>query len=164
MRITYWILITCWGGCSPCFIDEGTEAWLAQGHTATKEPHPHLVCPEHRWSCLTAATPSEHAQIHRAAVFVHGVALQVGQVWAQTALGFNPCLPSSSRQLWTNHSNFLDPVLIKQNILHPSFSMQIVWNTNHLHFIPRWWGIKELKHEVTPCVVSWLGEGAGYVR
>ena len=150
MRITYWILTTCWRGCSPCFIDEGAEAWLAQGHTATKEPHRHVVCPEHWRSCPTAATPSEHAQIHRAAVFVHGVALQVGHVWAQVTLGFSHHQPTNSQQLWTNHSTFLDPVLIKQNILHPSISMQIVWNINHLHFIPRWWGIEELKHRGDP--------------
>ena len=82
-------------------------------------------------------------------------------VWAQVALGFSHCLPTDSRQLWTNRLTFLDPVLIKQNILDLSFSIQIVWTINHLHFIPRRLGIKEPRCELTLCAGILVGGRSG---
>lgn len=57
-----------------------------------------------------------------------------------------------------NHSSSLDPVL---NVLDWSFSIQGLWNINHLHFIPSSLGTREPTCELTLCPEVLVGERGG---
>lgn len=125
MRITYWILITCWGGVLSLFYRWGHRGLTcSRSHSCTKEPHPHLVCPEHRWSCLTAAfwtcSDSQGSSLYPWGGFTGRTSVgSSGAGFQSVALYLN------FWQLWTNHSTFLDLCLNQQNILHPSFQCKL---------------------------------------